>query len=467
MYKSFCFLCLFFTSLFLLPLGEAGRGFAQHPERNRANIWYFGNGAGLDFSSGSPVAITNGALHTYEGCATMCDLNGNLLMYTDGDTIWDRNHNPMPNGTQLTGCPILGSSAQASIIIPQPGHPDLYYVFTTDCWENFGAFGLRYNVVDMTLNGGLGDVIPSQKNVLLYTPCTEGLTATYNCDETGVWIMSHEYNTNNYVCYFLDANGINPTPVISSIGGVYTDFVSYMRFSPNGKKFASQYFTGAEIFDFNNITGKLSNPISLLPIGGYGTCFSNDNTKLYFTFSGNKVYQYDVLNNTCIPIDSAISNSSFFAISNSNDGKLLISSYYDSISTINNPNQSLPIVDIAYFNIPLFGNTSSYYGLPDFIQSYFNTSPDEKCELQELLVPNVFSPNDDGVNDVFKIEGLQQGDEVVIYNRWGTKVYEFINTNDAWDGRTTAGQKCSTGVYYYYVKRKNNENKKGFVHLFY
>ncbi len=87
MYKSlFCF--LWFLLHFFSPLlwrGAGGEVFAQHPEANRANIWCFDNGAGLDFSSGSPVAITNGALHTHEGCASMCDLNGNLLMYTDGD----------------------------------------------------------------------------------------------------------------------------------------------------------------------------------------------------------------------------------------------------------------------------------------------------------------------------------------------------------------------------------------------
>lgn len=445
----------------------------QNPEAKRANIWYFGNGAGLDFSSGSPIAITNGALHTYEGCASMCDLNGNLLMYTDGDTIWDRNHNPMPNGTQLTGCPILGSSAQASIIIPQPGHDSLYYVFTTDCWENFGAFGLRYNLVNMNLNGGVGDVIPTQKNVLLYTPCTEGLTATYNCDKTGVWIMSHEYNTNNYVCYFLDANGIVPTPVISSIGGVYTDFISYMRFSPNGHFLASSYYITSEILRFDNNSGVLYDHISLPSFGGdYGTCFSNDNSKLYFSNSGSYLIQFDLSNYSNVASTQTIvsynpDNSAYGAISNAIDNKLYVASiFYDSISNISNPNISGIGCNVMTRNIPLSG-ILSMAGLPDFIQNYFNNFPEDDCYDEELLIPNVFSPNGDGINDVFAIKGLQPGDEVAIYNRWGTKVFEFANINDGWDGRTTAGQKCSIGVYYYYVKRKNAEHKKGFIHLFY
>ncbi len=477
MYKSFlcrfiCFALPFFSSL--LWGGSGGEVFAQNPEANRANIWYFGNGAGLDFSSGSPVAITNGALHTYEGCTSMCDLNGNLLMYTDGDTIWDKNHNLMPNGTMLAGCPILGSSAQAALIIPQPGHDSLYYVFTVDCAENAGVLGLRYNVVNMNLNGGLGDVIPTQKNVLLYTPSTEGLTATYNCDKTGVWIMSHEHNTNNYVCYFLNNNGINLTPVISNIGGVYTYYQAYMRFSPNGKKFASTFNGVNVLFDFNNDIGKLYNLINLPNNSGeYGTCFSNDNSKLYFTSGGNYIYQFD-LNSTNIPASMLVlydinwSNSDFGAIQNGLDNKLYISSINQgSISSISSPNNYLSISNLNYLSVSL-GSKFSNYGITDFIQNYFNTLLEENCREEELLIPNVFSPNGDGINDLFVIEGLEEGDEIAIYNRWGIKVYEFVNINDAWDGRTTSGQKCSTGVYYYFIKRKNNEKTfKGFIHLFY
>ncbi|MCB0637653.1 MAG: hypothetical protein KDC54_13580, partial [Lewinella sp.] len=41
-----------------------------------ANIWYFGQMAGLDFSGGDPVQLTDGAIQTFEGCATYCDANG-------------------------------------------------------------------------------------------------------------------------------------------------------------------------------------------------------------------------------------------------------------------------------------------------------------------------------------------------------------------------------------------------------
>ena len=60
--------------------------------QNEGNIRYFGYGAGLDFNSGSTVALIDGMLNTSEGCATISDNSGDLLFYTDGMTVYNRNH---------------------------------------------------------------------------------------------------------------------------------------------------------------------------------------------------------------------------------------------------------------------------------------------------------------------------------------------------------------------------------------
>ena len=65
-------------------------------------------------------------------------------------------------------------------------------------------------------------------------------------------------------------------------------------------------------------------------------------------------------------------------------------------------------------------------------------------------IANVFSPNSDGVNDVFQVAGAGLTDfKLSIYNRYGTIVYDFISPNDAWDGYTTTGEPCSNGTYFY------------------
>jgi hypothetical protein len=111
--------------------------------QKEGNIWYFGQNAGLDFNSGSPVALTDGMLNSIEGCASICDANGDLLFYTDGMTVYNKNHGVMPNGTGLLG---NSSSTQSAIIVKKPMSNNLYYIFTVDGISG-NAGGLNYSVV--------------------------------------------------------------------------------------------------------------------------------------------------------------------------------------------------------------------------------------------------------------------------------------------------------------------------------
>ena len=86
------------------------------------------------------------------------------------------------------------------------------------------------------------------------------------------------------------------------------------------------------------------------------------------------------------------------------------------------------------------------------------------------FTPNIFTPNGDGTNDVFTISNLPEGSSFEVYNRWGVKQYvstplnnSAVN-NNSWDGRTTSGQECPEGVYYY-IATLSDKTIKGFVHL--
>ena len=100
--------------LFLLILLSASIHFSQ----NEFSKWYFGSYAGLDFSTSPPTILTNGALNTPEGCATVCDNTGSLLFYTDGTAIWNSTHTIMANGGPLFG---NLSTTQSALIAKQPG----------------------------------------------------------------------------------------------------------------------------------------------------------------------------------------------------------------------------------------------------------------------------------------------------------------------------------------------------------
>ncbi|MBK9283843.1 MAG: gliding motility-associated C-terminal domain-containing protein [Sphingobacteriaceae bacterium] len=78
----------------------------------------------------------------------------------------------------------------------------------------------------------------------------------------------------------------------------------------------------------------------------------------------------------------------------------------------------------------------------------------------KLEVPNIFTPNNDGSNDVFfcKTSGIKKIDAIV-YDRWGTKVYEVMSStgNIAWDGKNFAGKECSAGVYMYIIHAEGED----------
>jgi hypothetical protein len=115
----------------------------------QGNIWYFGNFAGVSFNSIPPSAIGDGQLNSLEGTSVICDANGNLLFYTNGRTVFNKDHDLMLNGANLKGHP---SSYQSSIIVPKPGSTNIYYIFTADAWENNGNDGYCYSEVDMTVD---------------------------------------------------------------------------------------------------------------------------------------------------------------------------------------------------------------------------------------------------------------------------------------------------------------------------
>ncbi len=75
-------------------------------------------------------------------------------------------------------------------------------------------------------------------------------------------------------------------------------------------------------------------------------------------------------------------------------------------------------------------------------------------------VPNVITPNADGLNDVFKISSASTTSKLEIYNRWGRKVKEFANYDNTWGGADEA-----PGVYYYYITDSNGAKTKGWIEI--
>jgi hypothetical protein len=453
---------------------------AQNPDIKRTYHWYFGNKAGLDFSNNIPVAITNSAIYTWEGSASISDTCGNLLFYTNGDTVWNRDNQIMANGTGLYSCI---SSTQAALIIPQPGNDSIYYLFTTDCGESAYYYGLRYSIININKNGGLGAI--TNKNVLLYTPSMEKLAATYHANGTDIWILScNKYlpgpppdTTFQYYAYLLTSTGVNPLPVISpSVMHPPKTEDGYLHFSHHGNKVANAWhgvfgynYYAIEILDFDNNTGILSNPLLLDPADStgdapYGLIFSPDDSKLYHSiYNLNndtiskwyfKIFQYDLSSNDSTTIASSktliqLSDSVIFpttlpeymAMQTGSDGKIYIAktntlgAYYpDSIDVISNPNATGLACNYVNNGVGIGGG--AIFGLPNFVDSYFSGSWQPPCNIgiedynlddQIFIYPNPF--NDHTTIDIVWGGGKWAGDKIYLslFDLLGREVQRFIN----------------------------------------
>lgn len=350
--------------------------------QNQAKKWYFGNNVGLDFMTSPPTVIVGSQMSTSEGCSSIADNNGNLLFYTDGLTVWNKNNLVMANGNGLMG---NQSSTQCGVIVKQPGNTNMYFVFTVD--DMAGPNGLRYSTIDMNLAAGDGSVVA--KNVLIQSPSCEKITAVRHCNGVDYWIVSHDYNSSTFRANLLNSTGVSATPVLSSIGTVHNTgimTVGYMKASPSGKKLAvaiANSTVGFELYDFDNSTGVVSNSLALVNHNAsYGVEFSPDGTKLYGAlWGGPTLYQWDL----CAGSPTAIA-ASLYTISTGNvgaalqlgpDGKIYMAcAGQNSIAVINSPNL-LGAACNYVANAQAVGtnfNTSSW-GLPNFVTNFLKPPP--------------------------------------------------------------------------------------------
>ncbi|MCX6276008.1 MAG: T9SS type A sorting domain-containing protein, partial [Bacteroidetes bacterium] len=281
---------------------------ASSPYANYYCKWYFGNNAGIDFyNNNNPTAITTSALSTYDYGSAVCDFNGNMLFYTNGETVWDSSNSVMVNGTNLDGST---SGGQTALILRPNGEGQYYYIFTVP--EFASANGFRYSIVDMSLQGGRGEVV--LKNQLLFAPSAEKIASIYNAQDNSYWVIAHQWGNNNFAAYKLSPGGLDTVPVISSVGhinmgGVYGgwhDATGEMSISPDGTKIACVYSWSSmfELYDFNIVTGIISNPVTISNINAvWGIEFSPDSKKLYTTkWTQTEVTQHDLTTYTSAAI---------------------------------------------------------------------------------------------------------------------------------------------------------------------
>lgn len=426
----------------------------------QAANWFFGTQAGITFNTNPPTPLPGGQINQSEGCCSISDTSGNLLFYSDGLTVWDNTHTIMPNGTGLLGGV---SSTQSSIAVQDPGNATKYYLFTVP--QQGDTIPLSYSIIDVTLNGGHGDITPT-KNIPLMNNTTEKLTAVFHSNGTDVWIIAHEFGTNNFDAFLLTAAGISLTPVISSSGSVHSNssnnnVIGYMKASPCGDKLAvAVWFADyLELFDFDNSTGIVSHPVLLgtfsASSGVYGVEFSPDDSKLYASIiTPGIVIQYNLLANTDAGIiasaDTVGTSPVNFngALQTGPDARIyLVKNGSNTLDCIRNPNLSGSACNYVNDDVSL-GTGFGQLGLPDFFSSFFcniiGISPVDHENLFSIF-PN---PVQDEIHITLNDEDLRRNATLQIFNCLGQCVYssELKSTGSGTDIKLSLDG-WSRGVY--------------------
>jgi len=292
-------------------------------------LWYFGHNAALNFASGTPVAITTSAMWQDEGSVSVANAAGTLLFYSDGDQVWNRNNAVMAGS--MAGCAggySTSSTTQGALVVPDLTNANRYYLFSIEEIEDYlmgdnGASRIFYSIIDMTLNGGLGDVVPGTRGTLLAGPMSEKLIAIPG-NNNNIWVVTHERNTTTFKVYEMSSTGFNTTPSSYSLGyfaGAFSYGIGMIKVAPNRRMIVAQNWNdvaatgfsgpklnGTEIYDFDPCTGAISNARTLDSLDQeYGADFSPDSKKLYVNenvvSSGlTKICQYDVTGATAAAI---------------------------------------------------------------------------------------------------------------------------------------------------------------------
>jgi hypothetical protein len=348
--------------------------------QNENNIWCFGHNVGLNFNT-TPPTLFQQSMNVMEGCTTVSDAGGNLLFYTNGQMVYDKFGNPMPNATGLLGNSpytgnYIGSSRQGVAVVRNPQNPDQYYLFCTTPQEDAPNFYLYYSIIDMTLNSGLGD-ISTIKNYILTTGTDEAIKIVHHNDCNSFWLLTMTNSSSkSFKAFAITGTGLNTTPVTTALPyGIANNQIR------SAKHDSLLVFTGNAFYayDFNKSTGQIANMQTFTMPNPHPdfVAFSADESKMYACgLSSSSVYQWDFslwpnVSAVAASMSSVYGGSDIFGdIKRGPDGKIYLRPVIsNSLSVINNPNGTGAACNFVLngISLPVYAQ-NPLYNIANFIE---------------------------------------------------------------------------------------------------
>jgi hypothetical protein len=318
--------------------------------------WYFGDKCAVKFDTSGLNYINSSNMISLDGSDVKTDSTGELLFYTNGVTVYNKNNQIMLNGDSLGG---HISSMQSVVIVPDPANDYEYYIFSTDATENQYQNGLCWSKVNMLLDNGLGGVT-TKKNQLL-TGVRERLTAIKRPACNGYWVLTYQ-DPYQYYAYPVTVTGIGQ-PVISTVNG-YNAIINTptlqskgrIKVNPYSLTFVNTFYYSLsycfEIGKFNIHTGAFTlKNVYTPPNNNSGIEFVDSNTLFSshggFPYTITKYKLVDVVDSFQINIVETVVVPGEKSIALGPDGILYIFRYNKKkLSAIINPTDTNPSIFI-------------------------------------------------------------------------------------------------------------------------
>ena len=283
--------------------------FSDHPNPPITGI----PGTSLHFSPTLDFWTDTFRISCQGGCANISDKNGEMLFFTNGINIYNKDETLMTNGNYINPGFINDSyaksgypSSQGVIIIPTPNDSTSFHVFHVAIEDSgiYGATGMKlyYSVVKRNLSDSTFFVSEKNQIILADTLGKGYLTATKHANGRDWWIIIPRIASNKYRVYLLDPSGISLQNE-QNIGFItdWRDWSGQSVISPDGSKYIRyDQFNKLNIFDFDRCTGILSNPLHVAhPFASPDSALAggvsvSPNSRYLYLSATAWVYQYDL-----------------------------------------------------------------------------------------------------------------------------------------------------------------------------
>jgi len=387
-------------------------------------VWIFGDDQNseeegvqnllFDFNKRSfePRANTN-ALEFDQNNVSICNNQGELLYYSNGCAIANREHKLLLNGDSINAGPFFDilwrgdcsfgyPGLQDILLLEDPNNNDGYYLITKPLEYEFNSgispspIFLNYSYIDGTLDNGLGGVTIKNDNIFKADFLAAYLTAIQHINGQDWWIIQPGRADNIFYTFLLDETGFKlmDNPSLGNVEfGDGSSASGRARFSPDGKLYAFyNVHDGLFLYDFDRETGEFDNfrTFDFIPFEGpkfSSIEFSSDSRFLYIAAT-DSLWQVDLLEEDLnegkelIDVYDGVPDpfyNGFISCALAPDCKIYVrgSSSSYSMHVINNPNEKGKACNFVQrgLKLPLISSVDTYPNVPRY-----RVDDEEKCD---------------------------------------------------------------------------------------